>query len=115
VRLFKVLNFAYAVVNITATIFLMVWFENLTYDKVDEVNADAVLNSIKSNLFDQNTLFYQLFMSVIGWINGFAIPFFINRMNFQYQLEKDNALNMQMFAFQCVNTYLPPAFLAFGK
>ena len=61
------------------------------------------------------TIIYGIIIEVIALINDHILVWFIDQKNYRYKKDYNDALNLQLFTFNCVNYFVPMMFTAFYK
>ena len=88
----KILNYGYNVAVFCLFIGTMIFFEDLTYDEVDDINQEVILSQIQQDFVDPWTVVYGIVLSIYDSINTRIMTWFIEKRNYRYKKDYNNAL-----------------------
>jgi hypothetical protein len=109
----RVMNLLYVVFATVISVYLMMWFENITYDELDSFTADGVMSSITSGFIDPWTVLYSVVLSIIDTINHYVVHWFIVKRNYRFKKDYNDSLHLQSFVFSFIGFFLPLGYVAF--
>ena len=100
---------------IAIVILIMLVFESASIAEIDLVTSDLIESPVITSFFDPVFILYAFVMEILGVIFEQTTICFINQRNYRFKQEYNNAISLQLFAFNCINYFLPLAYIAFGK
>lgn len=109
----KFWNLVYMAFATAISIALMIYFESITYDEIEDFTTEVVLNQIKGGFFDPWTLLYALVLMVVDFINNYVVTWFIEKRNYRYKKDYFDSLHLQKFVFGFIGFFLPLGYVAF--
>lgn len=110
----QILNHVFNLIMVCAVIAVMVGFDGI-FKEIDEITSDVIVNQVITSFFDPMTIVYALIMELLGIIFEYCTLYFINQRNYRFKQEYHSAISLQLFAFNCLNYFLPLAYIAIRK
>ena len=108
-------NHLFNLFMIAIVIIVMLAFESASFAEIELITSDLIESPVITSFFDPIFVGYALVMEILGVIFEFTTIAFINQRNYRFKQEYNNAVALSLFTFNCINYFLPLAYIAFRK
>ena len=108
-------NHLFNLFMIAIVIIVMLAFESASFAEIELITSDLIESPVITSFFDPIFVGYALVMEILGVIFEFTTIAFINQRNYRFKQEYNYAVALSLFTFNCINYFLPLAYIAFRK